>query len=142
MLPSASAKFRRSRGKMYEALTATLLTLCLAGCFSDAQTRAQIDLVEVFSSSSDPDWPYLDAEDNTAELCQGSTKCVQAVRNQYLSILKFASVTEAASYVSSCDCDAHQVDPIVVVFDGQPLDDSLKESIVDGVKGIHVDFPD
>lgn len=49
---------------------------------SDAWSRGQINLVDSFTSGTpNPDWPYLDAEDRTAQVCAPPVNCVQAVGN-------------------------------------------------------------
>ncbi len=49
---------------------------------SDAWSRGQIDLVDSFTRGTpNPDWPYLDAEDRTAQVCAPPVNCVQAVGN-------------------------------------------------------------
>lgn len=110
---------------------------------SDAWGRSQIDLVQSFTTADpDPDWPYLDAGDRTAAVCGPQVRCVQAVGNEYLTLLKFGSTDDARQYASTLASDAVQIDPLVVHFDGTPLSPVVRQQVVEAVAGINVASPD
>ena len=116
-------------------LTTTLL--------SDAWRRGQIDLVDAFTGGEvHPSWPYLDAQDRTAQVCALPVNCVQAVGNEYLTLLKFSNVEEARRYAETLGSDGHQIDPLVVHFNGAPLSAPTRDEIIAGVSGINVSSPD
>jgi len=126
-------------------LGAVIGALAYAGSvvLSDEWGRSQIDLVESFTKASpNPDWPYLDASDRTAEVCGSRVNCVQAVRSEYVTVLKFHSVEEARKYTETLGPDGVQIDPLVVHFDGIPLSAVTRADIVHTLSNINVDFPD
>ena len=95
-------------------LTATLL--------SDAWRRGRIDVVARFTGGEvDPSWPYLDAQDRTAQVCAPPVNCVQAVGNEYLTLLKFSNVEEARRYAETLGPNGHQIDPLVLHFNGTAI---------------------
>lgn len=115
-------------------LTATLL--------SDAWRRGRIDVVARFTGGEvDPSWPYLDAQDRTAQVCP-PVNCVQAVGNEYLTLLKFSNVEEARRYAETLGPNGHQIDPLVLHFNGTPLSAPTRDEIIAGVSGINVSSPD
>lgn len=110
---------------------------------SDAWGRSQIDLVERFTSGDPaPDWPYLDAVDRTAAVCGSQLRCVQAVGNEYLTLLKFSNVDDARRHASTLGSDGVQIDPLVIDFDGLPLSPAVRQEIVEGVSGVNASSPD
>ncbi|WP_394276910.1 hypothetical protein, partial [Luteococcus sp.] len=107
-----------------------------------AWSRSKIDLVDTFARRApNPDWPYLDTEDRTAQACAAPVNCVQAVGNEYLTLMKFASVDEARRYSETLGSDGRQIDPLVVHFDGTPLPQATRDEIVAGVSGINASSP-
>ncbi len=128
-------------------LTAPVLTVSvmfgLTGCFSDAQSRAQIDLVEAFVDQPvDPDWPYLDAVDVTASTCTGNVACQQAVQSEYVTILKFADLDDASDYAAALGGDGVQIDPLVIAFHDDSLTTEQRLAIIQSVSGINASSPD
>lgn len=121
-------------------------SLALSGCsglgfLSDAWSRSQVDLVQSFASAEPrPDWPYLDLSDETAQTCGASLPCVQAVGNDYLSIVKFASNSEAAAYAATLGDNGKQIDPLVVQF-RQDIPSATREEIIRGVEGVNASSP-
>ncbi len=110
---------------------------------SDAWSRAQIDLVGSFTTrSANPDWPYLDATDLTAQVCGSEVDCVQAVGNEYLTLLKFGGLGAASDYAETLGADAVQIDPLVVHFNGTELSAETREDIVYTLSNINASSPD
>ncbi|GAA2450767.1 hypothetical protein [Agromyces soli] len=125
------------------AALSVAVVLGLAGCFSDAQSRAQIDLVEAFvDRPADPDWPYLDAVDVTASTCTGNVTCQQAVQSDYVTVLKFASVDDAYEYAAALGGDGVQIDPLVIGFRDDTLTTEQRLAIIQSVSGINASSPD
>lgn len=127
------------------ALVAVLGTAAYAVSvlFSDEFARSQIDLIDFTTASPNPDWPYLDdATDRTSEVCGSQVDCVQAVGNEYLTLLKFDSVKAAREYTETLGSDGVQVDPLVIHFDGTPLSTETREDIVYSVSNINVTHRD
>jgi hypothetical protein len=109
---------------------------------SDAWSRGRIDLVDAFTGGEvDPSWPYLSAQDRTAQVCAPPVNCVQAVGNEYLTLLKFSNVEEARRYAETLGSDGHQIDPLVVHFNGAPLSAPTRDEIIAGVSGINASSP-
>ena len=109
---------------------------------SDAWSRQQIDLVERFvNQPPHPDWPYLDAEDQTRTVCTRNLPCIQAVGNGYLTILKFSSISDARAHAESLGESGYQIDPLVVNFNGKPLGERVRGEIVDVLSGINAGSP-
>lgn len=115
----------------------TFVGACALSSCSDAWSRSQIDLTS-FVGSTNADWPYLDAAEVTAEECP-SLGCEQAVRSRYVSILKFPSVDAARRFAEGCDC--HQIDPIVVRFDGEPVAEDVRREIIHTLSNINAEDP-
>ena len=67
---------------------------------------------------------------------------VQAVGNEYLTLLKFSHVEEARRYAETLGPDGHQIDPLVLHFNGKPLSAPTRDEIIAGVSGINVSSPD
>lgn len=135
------------------ASLAIVTAVAVSGCvdfvaMSDAWSRGQIDLLTFTADSPnhdwspDPDWPYLDATDLTSEICGPEVDCVQAVGNEYLTLLKFGSVGAAADYAEFWDADAVQIDPLIVHFNGTELSTEEREDIVRTMSGINASSPD
>lgn len=132
------------------ALVATLAVLAVAGTvhvtttlLSDAWSRGQIDLVDRFTREPpNPDWPYLDAADRTARVCVPPVTCVQAVGNEYLTVMKFATVDETRRHAETLGPDGRQIDQLVLHFNGTPLPPGTREEIVAGVSGINASSPE
>ncbi len=119
----------------------------VAGCgelnpLSDAWSRGQIDLVESFTDSTDYDWHHLAATDLTSEVCGSEVNCVQAVGNEYLTLLKFGSVAAASDYAEIWGTDAAQIDPLVVHFNGTELSAETREGIIYTLRTINASSPD
>lgn len=109
---------------------------------SDAWSRGQINLVDRFTRGTpNPDWPYLDAEDRTEQVCGAPVNCVQAVGNEYLTLMKFRTVDEARRYAETLGSEGRQIDPLVLHFDGTPLPLATRDEIVAGVSGINASSP-
>ena len=124
-------------------LVAGTVAWAAAVVLSDAWGRSQIDLVERFAGGdADRQWPYLDAVDRTEAVCVTRTGCVQAVGNEYLTLLKFGSVDGARQYAKARGAASVQVDPLVIDFDGRQLSPQVRQEIVDVVSGINVSSPD
>lgn len=122
---------------------ALMLAASLGGCVSNAASRGQIDLVAMFTTGSpDPGWPYLDATDRTRSTCGPVTNCVQAVGSEYVTVLKFASVEDAARYAATLGSRAVQIDPLVVDFNGKLLTAAQRSDVVKALSGINADSPD
>ncbi len=74
---------------LVSALASILMALVSIGIayltttvLSDAWSKGQINLVDRFTRGApNPDWPYLDAEDRTSQVCAAPVNCVQAVGN-------------------------------------------------------------
>ncbi len=109
----------------------------LTAC-SDADTRAQIDLQD-FVKGADTEWEYLAAKDITDKECP-DTGCDQAVQSPYVSILKFPSVDKAETFAKGCDC--HQIDPLVIRFDGKPVSEKDRRAIIDTLSNINAGSAD
>ena len=110
---------------------------------SEAWCRGRIDVVARFTGGEGhPSWPYLDAQDRTAQVCAPPVNCVQAVGNEYLTLLKFSNVEEARRYAETLGSDGHQIDPLVVHFNGAPLSAPTRDEIIAGVSGINASSPD
>lgn len=133
------------------ALTAAIVAsvLTLAGCtytgfLSDAWSRGQIDIVEMFTKGpQDPDWPYLnDMVDLTSQICDESVDCVQAVGNGNLNLLKFETLDQARDYTESLGEDGVQIDPLVVHFTNASLTQAQRDDIVHGLSDINVSSGD
>ena len=134
------------------ASLAIVTMVTVSGCalvsMSDAWSRAKIDLLTFTpdspdpSWSSDPEWPYLDATDLTAEVCGSEVDCVQAVGNEYLTLLKFGSVGAATDYAEILGTDAVQIDPLVVHFDGTELSTETREGIIYTLSSDNASSPD
>ena len=125
----------------------------VAGCgelnpLSDAWSRARIDLLTFTPDSPNPDWspdpdfPYLDANDLTSEVCGSEVNCVQAVGNEYLTLLKFGSVDAASDYAEILGADAAQIDPLIVHFNGTELSAETREGIIYTLSTINASSPD
>lgn len=119
------------------ASLAVASTALISGCSqlyaaSDAYTRGQLDLVETFTGEREPgqEWYYLDGADKTAEICGPQTNCVQAVGNEYLTLLKFENVADAADYTATLGSDGVQFDPLVINFNGIPLPAKEREGVI------------
>ncbi|WP_232547832.1 hypothetical protein [Propioniciclava soli] len=111
--------------------------------WSDASNRGKLDLVAEFvNSEPNPDWPYLDTEDRTAQVCAAPVDCVQAVGNEYLTLLKFDDVDQARRYADSLGPDGHRIDPLVLHFDGTPVTAQAREEVIATVSGINASSPD
>ena len=87
------AEKRPAAGRpLWLVITLVSILMALAGIgaayltttfLSDAWSRGQINLVDRFTRGTpNPDWPYLDAEDRTAQVCGAPVNCVQAVGNE------------------------------------------------------------
>ncbi len=110
---------------------------------SDAWSRAKIDLVGSFTTDSpNPDWPYLDATDLTSQVCDSEVDCVQAVGNEYLTLLKFGDSDAASDYAENLGAKAVQIDPLVVHFNGTELPTETREDIVYTLSNINASSPD
>lgn len=124
--------------------TATLVAGC-SGITSamDAWSRGQIDLVERFTTASPtPEWPYLDASDLTSQVCGSEVNCVQAVGNDYLTLLKFADVDAARDYAETLGLDGVQIDPLVIHFSDTELSPEARDEIVYTVSNINASSAD
>ncbi len=121
----------------------TMVTVpgCALVSMSDAWSRAKIDLVESFTTGSH-DWHYLNSTDLTSEVCGSEVDCVQAVGNEYLTLLKFGSVGAATDYAEIVGTDAVQIDPLVVHFDGTELPTEEREGIIYTLSNINASSPD
>lgn len=125
-----------------------VVAVVVAGCselvsMSDAWSRGQIDLVESFTTQNpNPDWPYLDATDLTSQVCGSEVDCVQAVGNEYLTLLKFDGVAAASDYTETLGTDAIQIDPLVVHFNGTQLSNETREEIVYSLSNVNASSPD
>lgn len=146
--PARRAFPARAARTLPVSLLVIAATVFSTGCgvqnvFSNAWSRGQIDLVERFTTASpDPDWPYLDASDRTAEVCGPKVSCVQAVGNSYLTVLKFGDVESARDYAKTLGSDAAQIDPLVVHFNGTPVDTKTREAIVHTLSNINASSSD
>ena len=127
------------------ASLAIVTMVTVSGCalvsMSDAWSRAKIDLVESFTTGS-YDWHYLNSTDLTSEVCGSEVDCVQAVGNEYLTLLKFGSVGAATDYAEIVGTDAVQIDPLVVHFDGTELPTEEREGIIYTLSNINASSPD
>lgn len=119
------------------ALTASTLALVtLVGCtytgpFSDAWSRGQLDIVEMFTKAPpDPEWPYLDAVDLTTHVCGVELDCVQAVGNSYLRLYKFDNLGDARVYAEALGEVGVQIDPLVINFVDASLSQRHRDEIV------------
>lgn len=120
-----------------------MLAAALGGCVPNATTRGQIDLVGMFTTaSSASDWSYLDAVDRTSSTCGPVTNCVQAVGSEYVTVLKFASVEDAARYAGTLGPRGAQIDPLVVDFNGKQLTAAQRSDAIKTLSGINADSPD
>lgn len=132
--------------KIAVASLGIVTAVVVAGCgelnpMSDAWSRGQIDLVESFTTGSH-DWNYLNSTDLTSEVCGPEVNCVQAVGNDYLTLLKFDDVDAATDYAQSWGTDAVQIDPLVVHFDGTELPTEEREGIIYTLSNINASSPD
>ncbi|QXT63851.1 hypothetical protein [Tessaracoccus palaemonis] len=121
---------------------AAAVAVVLGGCVPNAESRGRLDLVEAYTTQTDPDWPYLDASDETSSVCGNVTNCVQAVGNQYLVLLKFGTVAEAAEYAATLGDAGYQVDPLVIHFNGTQLPVDVRRDVISSVEQINADSPD
>ncbi len=127
---------------LLRVLAAAVAVAVLSGCVSNAESRGRLDLVEAYTTQTDPDWPYLDASDETSSVCGSVTNCVQAVGNQYLVILKFGSVDDATEYAATLGEAGYQVDPLVIHFNGTQLPVDVRQDVITSVEQINADSPD
>lgn len=116
---------------------ALISALGITAC-SDAQSREQIDLNQ-FTKDHDKNWPYLNAVDATSSECNKSG-CIQAVKSDYVTVLKFPSVKDAAQFAAKCDC--HAIDPLVIRFDGKHMSDETRKEIINTLSNINAGSPD
>lgn len=127
-----------AQGYLRTALTAGILALVLTlvGCtytgpFSDAWSRGQLDIVELFTKAPpNPEWPYLDAVDLTSQVCGVEFECVQAVGNSYLTLYKFANLDDARAYAETLGEAGVQIDPLVINFVDASLSQQHRDEIV------------
>ena len=56
--------------------------------------------------------------------------------------LKFSNVEEARRYAETLGPNGHQIDPLVLHFNGKPLSALTRDEIIAGVSGINVSSPD
>lgn len=131
-----------SRRRAIAVAAVAAFALLTGGCVSNESSRAQIDLIASYTKDKNPEWPYLDAVDQTGALCGPAVGCVQAVSNQYLALLKFGSAADAARYASAWGAEAHQVDPLVIRFNGTPLNPDDRLQVIRSVESINSDSPD
>ena len=147
------AEKRPAAGRpLWLVITLVSILMALAGIgaayltttfLSDAWSRGQINLVDRFTRGTpNPDWPYLDAEDRTEQVCGAPVNCVQAVGNEYLTLLKFGSVGAATDYAEILGTDAVQIDPLVVHFDGTELSTETREGIIYTLSSDNASSPD
>lgn len=99
------------------------------GC-SGPDTNKNVDLT-TFVGQEEEAWPYLNARDITDEECP-KVGCVQAIRSDYVSVLKFDSVEAATDFAGGCNCET--ADYMVVRFDGLIVTESTKRDIVEAVR--------
>lgn len=115
-------------------LAALLFTT--AGCsVHDAATtkHMDIDLAQI-EKNHDKSWPYLDATIATQEECPGA-QCIQAARNQWITIVKFESTDQANAYAAYCDCET--MDVLVVRFDGKKVSPETRAEIMNSLGQIN-----
>ncbi|MFT3876540.1 MAG: hypothetical protein QM708_08985 [Propioniciclava sp.] len=122
------------------AVGVVAIVTMLAGC-SDAWMRSQIDLLDYtrpdFDGSS-----LLKARDATAELCGPPPACVQAVRGTYHTLYKFRSIEDARSFAESLVDQAEQYDPLVLVFDREPVSPGDRAALEEMISTTYVSSPD
>ena len=75
------------------------------------------------------------------QVCGAPVNCVQAVGNEYLTLMKFRTVDEARRYAETLGSEGRQIDPLVLHFDGTPLPLATRDEIVAGVSGINASSP-
>ena len=111
---------------------ATAALVGLAGCSSNAQTRANIDLVNDLGGNP---------VDVSAEVC-AEFGCEQAVRRDDVTLLRFVNTEEAKVYADALGDDGAQLDPLVIDFTGTDLTVKERWDIIRSLQYVHVDFAD
>lgn len=117
------------------------LVFATAGCtvYEAATTKhMDIDLAQ-FEKNHDKSWPYLDARIATQEECP-EAQCIQAARNQWITILKFESTDQANAYAAQCDCET--MDVLAVRFDGKKVSPETRAEIMNSLGQINADSAD
>lgn len=115
--------------------------LLLTGC-DDAWSRGQLDLNVFTSEHYNYEGSYFFSVDVTDEVCGPVTDCVQAVRSDYFTWTKFASVESAGRYAKKLGNRGVQIDPLVLDFDGAPVSEAEREEIIEVASGFNASSPD
>lgn len=124
-------------GAVGAVVLAVAVVALASALLSDEFSRSRLDLVANFTTQApDPSWPYLDAQDRTGEVC-GKVGCLQAVGNEYLTLLKFRSSSEASAYAKAQGEAAQLIDPLVIHFDGRPMGAEKRAEVVETVNRIN-----
>lgn len=122
-------------------LALTILSCMITGCsVTKAATTNHMDIdLSQFENNHDSSWPYLDARIATEQECP-QVHCIQAAKNQWITILKFDSTDQAKSYATQCDCQT--MDVLAVRFDGQKVSPATRAEIMNSLGQINADSPD
>lgn len=110
-----------------------------SGCADTASQRSDLDLVEAFvERDDDVDWPYLDSVDVTGDVCVGEITCVQAVRSEFVTVLRFAAASQAQYYTAALGGQGAQLDSLVIEFRDGDLSVEQRLEVIRAVAGMHV----
>lgn len=110
------------------AILSLALAISLVGC-SDASTRSTIDL-EKFAEYQDEWTVQHGIVVATDDICTESVPCVQAIRGNHFSVLKFRTLRDAEEHVESLGDEGHQIDPLVIEFTAGELSSAEREDVI------------
>lgn len=116
-------------------VAAVAAVLAMSGCVADGADRGELDLTDSFTDGQVAyTGDLLVTTDATDAYCHDGADCLEAVSNQYLSILTFDSEGAAQNYLDSIGENAYQFGNIVVHFDGgTPVTDDERETVLNAL---------
>ena len=115
------------------AILASLLALSLSGC---GDPRADIDAVHVVETFEQAGIPITGMRDDSANACAYEIPCRQSVVTDQVTVWRFASREDAASYAKHIG--AHQSDFIVLDFAPGALTPTQRDDAASMVDSMHV----
>ncbi|QOD94120.1 MULTISPECIES: hypothetical protein [Microcella] len=105
----------------------------LSGC---SDPRSTIDAGHVIDTYAQANIPVSGIRDDSASLCANPAPCVQVVRTDQLTVWRFATREDAATYATEAD-DAHVSDFIVLEFASSGLTPAQRRDAASMVDSMH-----